>query len=144
MRGSPHWRTIHRQLSQDIFDWAGQLREVDIYKSDTPFCHFAYIEKGQCPNAGSGGEGYLVSLEKAKLVERLAHDYCEINVLHPSVWEADWHSESLEQLAINAGYQLSWQGIEKSLNQRIEWGDGNLTALQMIFSEVISETGGIE
>lgn len=28
-------------------------------------------------------EGYLVGLEKAKLVERLAHYYCEINVLHP-------------------------------------------------------------
>ena len=28
-------------------------------------------------------EGYLVGLEKAKFVERLAHYYCEINVLHP-------------------------------------------------------------
>lgn len=45
VRGLPHLRTIHRQLYQDIFDWAGQLREVDIYQGDTPFCHFAYIEK---------------------------------------------------------------------------------------------------
>ena len=30
VRGLPHLRTIHRQLYQDIFDWAGQLREVDI------------------------------------------------------------------------------------------------------------------
>ncbi len=44
VRGLPHLRTIHRQLYQDIFDWAGQLREVDIYQGDTPFCHFAYIE----------------------------------------------------------------------------------------------------
>ncbi|GDN34859.1 cell filamentation protein Fic [Escherichia coli] len=28
VRGLPHLRTIHRQLYQDIFDWAGQLREV--------------------------------------------------------------------------------------------------------------------
>ena len=45
VRGLPHLRTIHRQLYQDIFDWAGQLREVDIYQGDTPFCHFAYLEK---------------------------------------------------------------------------------------------------
>ncbi len=32
VRGLPHLRTIHRQLYQDIFDWAGQLREVDIYQ----------------------------------------------------------------------------------------------------------------
>ncbi len=28
-------------------------------------------------------EEYLTSLEKDKFVERLAHYYCEINVLHP-------------------------------------------------------------
>lgn len=33
VRGLPHLRTIHRQLYQDIFDWAGQLREVDIYQA---------------------------------------------------------------------------------------------------------------
>lgn len=55
VRGLPHLRTIHRQLYQDIFDWAGQLREVDIYQGDTPFCHFAYIEKRAMPDAGSGG-----------------------------------------------------------------------------------------
>ncbi|MDI5349597.1 hypothetical protein MJL48_34520, partial [Salmonella enterica subsp. enterica serovar Kentucky] len=32
IRGLPHLCAIHRQLYQDIFDWAGQLREVDIYQ----------------------------------------------------------------------------------------------------------------
>lgn len=49
VRGLPHLLTLHRQLYQDIFDWAGQLREVDIYQGDTPFCHFAYIEKRAMP-----------------------------------------------------------------------------------------------
>ncbi len=44
-RGLPHLCAIHRQLYRDIFDWAGHLREVDIYQGDTRFCHFAYIEK---------------------------------------------------------------------------------------------------
>ncbi len=39
-------------------------------------------------------EKYLTSLEKDKFVERLAHYYCEINVLHPSGWEVVWHSGS--------------------------------------------------
>ncbi|STI81623.1 cell filamentation protein [Escherichia coli] len=39
-------------------------------------------------------EGYLVGLEKAKFVERLAHYYCEINVLHPFRVEVVWHSGS--------------------------------------------------
>ena len=69
VRGLPHLRTLHRQLYQDIFDWAGQLREVDIYQGDTPFCHFAYIEKeGNALMQDLEEEGYLVGLEKAKFV----------------------------------------------------------------------------
>jgi cell filamentation protein len=43
--GLPHLCAIHYTLFQDLFDWAGKLREVDILKDDTPFCHFAYIER---------------------------------------------------------------------------------------------------
>lgn len=120
VRGLPHLRAIHRQLYQDIFDWAGQLREVDIYQGDTPFCHFAYIEKeGNALMQALEEEGYLVGLEKAKFVE---------------------------QLAIHAGYQLSWQGIEKETwNQANQSGAmGDLSALQTIFSKVVSEAGESE
>ncbi len=147
VRGLPHLRTIHRQLYQDIFDWAGQLREVDIYQGDTPFCHFAYIEKeGNALMQDLEEEGYLVGLEKAKFVERLAHYYCEINVLHPfRVGSGLAQRIFFEQLAIHAGYQLSWQGIEKEAwNQANQNGAmGDLTALQMIFSKVVSEAGNL-
>jgi cell filamentation protein len=43
--GLPHLCAIHRHIYQDVFDWAGQVREVDIYQGDTRFCHFEYIEK---------------------------------------------------------------------------------------------------
>lgn len=92
-------------------------------------------------------EGYLVGLEKAKFVERLAHYYCEINVLHPfRVGSGLAQRIFFEQLAIHAGYQLSWQGIEKEAwNQANQNGAmGDLTALQMIFSKVVSEAGESE
>ncbi len=147
VRGLPHLRTIHRQLYQDIFDWAGQLREVDIYQGDTPFCHFAYLEKeGNALMQDLEEEKYLTSLEKDKFVERLAHYYCEINVLHPfRVGSGLAQRIFFEQLAIHAGYQLSWQGIEKEAwNQANQNGAmGDLTALQMIFSKVVSEVGNL-
>lgn len=132
IRGLPHLCAIHRQLYQDIFDWAGQLREVDIYQGDTRFCHFAYIEK----------EGYLVGLAHEKFVERLAHYYCEINVLHPFRLGSGLAQRIFfEQLALHAGYALSWQGIAvetwKQANQSGAMGD--LSALQAIFQKAISE-----
>lgn len=91
-------------------------------------------------------EKYLTSLEKDKFVERLAHYYCEINVLHPfRVGSGLAQRIFFEQLAIHAGYQLSWQGIEKRPESgKSEWGNGDLTALQMIFSKVVSEVGESE
>lgn len=127
VRGLPHLRTIHRQLYQDIFDWAGQLREVDIYQGDTPFCHFAYIEKeGNALMQDLEEEGYLVGLEKAKFVERLAHYYCEINVLHPfrGKWSgtADLLRATGDSCRIStelAGYRK--RGLESG---KSEWSNG--------------------
>lgn len=143
VRGLPHLCAIHRQLYQDIFDWAGQLREVDIYQGDTRFCHFAYIEKeGNALMQDLEEEGYLVGLAHEKFVERLAHYYCEINVLHPFRLGSGLAQRIFfEQLALHAGYTLSWQGIAvetwKQANQSGAMGD--LSALRAIFQKAISE-----
>ncbi|ECX9611290.1 putative adenosine monophosphate-protein transferase Fic [Salmonella enterica subsp. enterica serovar Saintpaul] len=143
VRGLPHLCAIHRQLYQDIFDWAGQLREVDIYQGDTRFCHFAYIEKeGNALMQDLEEESYLVGLAHEKFVERLAHYYCEINVLHPFRFGSGLAQRIFfEQLALHAGYALSWQGIAvetwKQANQSGAMGD--LSALWAIFQKAISE-----
>ncbi|HBK3301537.1 putative adenosine monophosphate-protein transferase Fic [Citrobacter koseri] len=143
VRGLPHLRAIHRQLYQDVFDWAGQLREVDIYQGDTRFCHFAYIEKeGNALMQDLEEEGYLVGLTKEKFADRLAHYYCEINVLHPfRIGSGLAQRIFFEQLALHAGYILIWSGIQVA-----EWSQanqsgamGDLSGLQAIFRKGVSE-----
>lgn len=142
-RGLPHLCAIHRHLYQDIFSWAGEIRKVDIYQGDTRFCHFAYIEKeGNSLMQDLEEEGYLAGLEAEAFIARLSHYYCEINVLHPfRIGNGIVQRVFFEQLAIHAGYQLSWQGIEPdiwaSANQSGAMGD--LTALNAIFAKVVSE-----
>lgn len=143
LRGLPHLCAIHHHLYQDIFDWAGDIREMDIYQGDTRFCHFAYIEKeGNALMQDLEEEGYLVGLEKADFINRLSHYYCEINVLHPfRIGNGIVQRIFFEQLAIHAGYQLDWRGIDPAewvqANQSGAMGD--LSALNTIFSKVVSE-----
>jgi len=143
LRGLPHLCAIHQHLYQDIFDWAGDIREMDIYQGDTRFCHFAYIEKeGNALMQDLEEEGYLVGLEKADFINRLSHYYCEINVLHPfRIGNGIVQRIFFEQLAIHAGYQLDWRGIDPETwaqaNQSGAMGD--LSALNTIFSKVVSE-----
>ncbi|MGX9460642.1 Fic/DOC family protein [Shewanella sp. A14] len=39
-----HLQSLHRQLFQDIYHWAGDIRTVDIAKGDTRFCTCSRIE----------------------------------------------------------------------------------------------------
>ncbi len=143
LRGLPHLCAIHHHLYQDIFDWAGDIREMDIYQGDTRFCHFAYIEKeGNALMQDLEEEGYLVGLEKADFINRLSHYYCEINVLHPfRIGNGIVQRIFFEQLAIHAGYQLDWRGVgpEAWAQANQSGAMGDLSALNTIFSKVVSE-----
>ncbi|KKY81169.1 MULTISPECIES: putative adenosine monophosphate-protein transferase Fic [Leclercia] len=147
-RGLPHLCAIHRHLYQDVFDWAGEIREIDIYQGDTRFCHFAYIEKeGNALMQDLEDEAYLVGLNPEEFVARLSHYYCEINVLHPfRIGNGIAQRIFFEQLAIHAGYQLNWRDIDPEAwaqaNQSGAMGD--LSALQTIFGKVVSEAGESE
>ena len=145
VRGLPHLCAIHRHLYQDVFDWAGQLRAIDIYKDDTRFCNFQYIEnEGNALMQALEEEEYLTGLEKSEFVARLAHYYCEINVLHPfRLGNGLAQRIFFEQLAIHAGYVLDWRDIDveawRQANQSGAMGD--LAPLEAIFADVVSEAG---
>lgn len=143
VRGLPHLCAIHQHLYQDVFDWAGQFREVDIYQGDTRFCHFAYIEKeGNALMRALEEEHYLAKLERPDFIVRLAHYYCEINVLHPfRLGNGLAQRIFFEQLAIHAGYVLDWQGIDPDAwSQANQSGAmGTLQPLEDIFDKVVND-----
>lgn len=142
-RGLPWLCAIHQQLFQDVFDWAGELRDVDISKGETRFCHFEYIEnEGNDLMQEMEDEHYLVGLARTEFVKRLAHYYCEINVLHPFfVGSGRAQRVFFEQLAIHAGFILDWSDVDpdewRAANQAGALGD--LTPLCEIFTKVVSE-----
>ncbi|MBJ3815028.1 putative adenosine monophosphate-protein transferase Fic [Shimwellia pseudoproteus] len=146
--GLPHLCHIHRQLFQDIYEWAGKIRQVDIYRGDTRFCHFDYLEKeGNAVMRALEDENYLLGLPLEVFTQRLAHFYCEVNVLHPfRTGNGRAQRIFFEQLAIHAGYSLDWRGLAvvpwRQANQQGAMGD--LQPLEAIFSKVVSEAAETE
>ena len=107
-----HLKRIHKALFGDIFEWAGQLRTVDISKG-TMFCKCEYIEN----NANKlfrklQGENNLIGLQIDDMVSRLAYYLCEINAIHP-FREGNGRAQRsfVKQLAFDAGYHLDFTGI---------------------------------
>ena len=107
-----HLKRIHKALFGDIFEWAGQLRTVDISKG-TMFCKCEYIEN----NANKlfkklQDENNLIGLQIDDMVSRLAYYLCEINAIHP-FREGNGRAQRsfVKQLTFDAGYHLDFTGI---------------------------------
>ena len=79
-----HQQAIHHHLFQDVYEWAGQLRTVDISKGNSRFGNCGMIEGylGQ-QLAKISGENFLIGLPPERFIERLAHYMGEINAAHP-------------------------------------------------------------
>lgn len=141
-RGLPHLCAIHRHLFQDVYAWAGELREMDIYQGDTRFCHFEYIEKeGNTLMQALEDERYLAGLERDDFIQRLSYFYGEINVLHPfRIGSGRAQRIFFEQLAIHAGYLLNWDDVDvgqwRTANQQAALGHPE--PLREIFERIVT------
>lgn len=107
-----HLRAIHGYLFQDIYDWAGKVRTVDIAKGNL-FCRcFAIDAEAERIFGELKQEKYLQGLTVAELGERLAYYFAEINALHPfREGNGRTQREFIRQLAFQNDYFLSFDGI---------------------------------
>jgi cell filamentation protein len=103
-----HFRAIHLQLFQDVYEWAGQERTVAISKGCTPFANPLYIRShAEKLFADLRKDGLLVGLRREEFARRAAYFMNELNMLHPfREGNGRVAREFLRQLAENAGYYL--------------------------------------
>jgi cell filamentation protein len=128
-----HLQAIHRFLFGDLYEWAGQLRTVDISKNGYMFAHYAHI-----PSASAllfkklEEEKYLAVLDVDAFSSRLAYYLGEINALHP-FREGNGRSqrEFISLLAHLNGYYIAWELMKPSdlLQASIESFSGDLSKL---------------
>jgi len=111
---SIHLKEIHKQLFQDLYNWAGEYRKVNISKGN-PFCLFEYIPE-QLNNLFNElkNEGYLSLLNKENIAKRLAYYLGELNAIHP-FREGNGRTQRIfiTELALKNGYILDLSKVSK-------------------------------
>ena len=136
-----HLQAIHKHLFQDVYDWAGELRTVNISKGSS---HFARVEQLESYANSTvfknlAKDNFLQGMEKDRFVERLADHYGEINALHP-FREGNGRStrQFIEQLAQHAGYELDYTKVDRQ-----RWNDaaresfnGRTEAMATVFADI--------
>jgi cell filamentation protein len=114
---SSHLKAIHHYLFQDVYEWAGKFRTVNMGRSgQIVFAHFGQIEP-YLANVFQqlATEKHLRGCDLEEFVKRAAYYLGEINAVHP-FREGNGRSqrEFIRQLAERAGFEVSWQRVERT------------------------------
>ena len=111
-----HLCAIHKQLFQDVYSWAGEIRSVDISKG-TIFCLVQFIEEQFAYLYRKlKNENFLEDItDKRTMSIRLAYYLAEINMIHP-FREGNGRTQRIyaEQLCMKNGrFELDFTEVTK-------------------------------
>ena len=110
-----HLKRIHLALFQDVYDWAGKIRTVDISRGNSRFANVRFIESAANDIFNKlARENWLKGLDADTLSKRLAHYLSEINALHP-FREGNGRVQRIfiSQLSQSVGFQLDYSDLEQ-------------------------------
>ena len=139
--GFDFYKSIHRFLFEDLYDWAGELRKVDISKKGTRFRSLNELEDlCQACFKRLEKENYFKELSKEMFVREIVDFYCITNFLHP-FREGNGRTQRIfiSKLIKYNGYNFNFSSINSDLLMiaTIKAANGVTDDLYNIFSSEI-------
>lgn len=137
-----HLQAIHKYIFQDIYDWAGEIRTVDIAKQNM-FCKVQYINnQSSIIFENLKKENFLIGLKRDKIINRLSYYFSEINALHV-FREGNGRSqrEFIRELALFCYYRIDFRKVDKNLMLEASKDSFlcNYSRMEELFSICLSE-----
>ena len=111
--GFEHFKKIHEFLLCDLYEWAGQVRTVDISKKRTKFLDAASIESIGTKCFAKVKDGYFENLPFDEFVKRIAEFYNDVNYIHP-FREGNGRTQRIyfTQLIRHYGYDINFADVD--------------------------------
>ena len=125
-------QVIHRYLFDEIYDFAGEIRTVNLSKGNFRFAPVMYLEAA------------LQNIEKMPQTtfEEIVEKYVEMNIAHP-FREGNGRTQRvfLTQLIHNAGYHINFADMDTDLLMiaTIQSAQGITDLLKQLFSDNIKQ-----
>ncbi|HEX4861195.1 MAG TPA: Fic family protein, partial [Rhizomicrobium sp.] len=109
-----HLRAIHKHLFRDLYEWAGEIRRVEIAKGGDQFQFSRFIRTGMANvHARVIQMSYLTGLHRNKFAREAGRIVGDVNYIH-SFREGNGRVQLqyLSQLAANAGHPIDLSRID--------------------------------
>ena len=110
-----HLLKIHNYIFQDIYYFAGKIREETILKGSTKFCESQYIKQNLDYYLNElKNEDYLQNKGIDEFSSRLAYYMAELNVIHP-FREGNGRAlrEFIRCIGLKCGYIINWDSVDR-------------------------------
>ena len=146
------FRALHRALFADVYEWAGEIRTVDLRKHAAGSPHFlavGSIERGAMFAAGELRQDRMLhGMTRDRFIDRLSHHYDQWNHIH-SFREGNGRVQRMfwNRVAADAGWQLDWRSVQGPVNNaacRASGEHGDFGPLRTMFDQVVSPTPAVE
>jgi cell filamentation protein len=132
-----HLQAIHKHIFQDVYQWAGEFRAVNIGKAGDLFALKEHIVS--CLDktfAELRQERHLRGAGLDRFALRGSHYLGEINAVHPfREGNGRTQREFIRQLAVRNGYELDWSRVSKE--QMIEASKRSFRRDDLVLEQVL-------
>ena len=122
-----HLRAIHRHLFQDLYEWAGEIRKVEISKEGHQFQFRQYIETGMADvHRRLVAQRFLQGTTPPDFARAAGPIIGDVNYVHPfREGNGRTQLQYLKQLASQAGHRLDLRKVDAAA-----WIDASRAAHQ--------------
>ncbi len=142
-----HLKAIHRQLFQDVYHWAGDLRTVGIAKGeglDNSFIPPANIEQPIAHVAQRIAQSsFLRNVSNGAFVDELTYLYDYVNFAHPfREGNGRTQREFFAQLLAETGRGLNWNDVNpRDIHEACHEArvDGNRGLLKVLLARILTD-----
>jgi cell filamentation protein len=139
-----HLKAVHRYIFQDVNEWAGQFRTVNLSKEGHLFGLVPFLEPVLLKSLEKLRlENYLLELDVAAFAGRAAYFLGELNAVHPfREGNGRTQREFLRDLALRAGHYIDWRRTtpeEMLTASRLSHVTGDLSLLTGLLRSALRE-----
>lgn len=136
------YRSLHGQLFNVLYDWAGTIRNINISKKGTVFCDYQDIERiGLLKFKRLSEMNFLKNMDRNRFLDELTELYHELNMLHPF---REGNGRTLRLFIVllvrNAGYSISFSDCDNDILMiaTIRATQGDISLLREVFDKLVS------
>jgi cell filamentation protein len=139
-----HLKAIHRHLFQDVYEWAGELRTVDMYKyRQNEHMPHNRIEMGIADvHARLEKANFLKKMDAGQFSAKAAEIVGDVNYAHPfREGNTRTQLQYLKQLGEHAGHPVDLKKIDRDAwtNAKIHATDCNYDPMRQAISGALAE-----